>query len=734
MTTRINRLNSKITTLINIYENSKSLTQHAKIKFDENDVPISTDFDDIYYSKQDGIEETDYVFVRHNALRDRWLNLPDVAGQAFHIVETGFGTGLNFLVAWHNLRYVNKLRLHPISLTFTSFEKFPVAQSDLKIALKNWPKLWFECRELIANYPSEFGAEATLNLSESKKGNDQENTKDTNETVTLKLLIGDVNDVLPTIDWIEADKADAWFLDGFAPSKNPDMWQPSLYQEMARLSKDTATVATFTAVGHVRRGLLETGFDVKKYPGFGQKRDMVASRSVENLVKHDAAFSSELRAKLLLSHTPPIPKLEGLHINNSKSLNKLNVGIVGGGIAGLLLAQQLLLKSKFTTVTIYSADADVGMGASSNRQGAVYPLLQSNPSPLTLFYAEAYQFAVNYYKQWLPQLTDVNHGWSGVLQQAMNSEMANKFKHIAKEWPQLCQFKSSKQSSRLAGVQTPYESLYFQDGLWLNPKQLCQSLKNWMTSNPDFSSRVEFKFNTPITDVSAELSDKHDVSVLCAGINTLSLQLINDEQTISHLPLEGVLGQVSAIPSDGALAELKTVLCHKGYITPHDGDLQCFGATFERQENYSNKKVATKPAATIKNVEQIRNSYSTETWATKLSSDDVVEENAAIRATSPDHLPIVGPLFDESWLQHYLDKNTGKFKRLEKISEFKKNRLSNLLCLSGLGARGLTSGPLLADMLSDLLLFGETSASASTRTNCSAVRFLIKRLKQNKSL
>mgnify|MGYP005996492641 CR=1 FL=1 len=103
----------------------------AKLNFDDNGVPISTDFDDIYYSKDNGIDETDHVFIQHNALRPRWLAMPDEPNQTFHIAETGFGTGLNFLVAWHNLRFINKLRKHPIHLIFTSFEKYPLSQADL---------------------------------------------------------------------------------------------------------------------------------------------------------------------------------------------------------------------------------------------------------------------------------------------------------------------------------------------------------------------------------------------------------------------------------------------------------------------------------------------------------------------------------------------------------------------------------------------------------------------------
>ena len=237
------------------------MIEHAKLNFDENGTPISSAFDDIYFSKHDGIAETEYVFIKHNQLQDRW---PVISDQ-FHIGETGFGTGLNFLVAWQFLNQVNQTRNKPLKLKFTSFEKYPVTQQDLRQALSAWPQLKELADTLIQSYPVAFTDEHVITLQDG--------------LVELNLIIGDVNQRIKDLPSLSGnDGIHAWFLDGFAPSKNPDMWTDNLYKNMARLSAPGATLATFTAAGAVRRGLQAVGFEVKKVKGFGHKREMLSAQ------------------------------------------------------------------------------------------------------------------------------------------------------------------------------------------------------------------------------------------------------------------------------------------------------------------------------------------------------------------------------------------------------------------------------------------------------------------------
>ena len=211
--------------------------------------PYAPGFGDIYFSSDNGLQETEHVFIKGNGLESRFPQ----ASQGFIIIETGFGTGLNFFVVaekWQQLAPADAL------LTYISLEKFPLAIADMQQACACWPMFSEMQQQFLPHY------------AQLKTG---ENTWQITPRITLQLWIGDVLDTLPQL----TEKADAWLLDGFAPAKNPEMWNTQLFAHMARLSKlESTTLATFTSAGQVRRGLQAAGFDVRKVPGFGKKREM----------------------------------------------------------------------------------------------------------------------------------------------------------------------------------------------------------------------------------------------------------------------------------------------------------------------------------------------------------------------------------------------------------------------------------------------------------------------------
>lgn len=218
--------------------------------------PYSSLFNDVYFSSDDGLNETNYVFLQGNDLAARWQ-----ITQPFTIIETGFGTGLNFLCAAQ--LWLQSSPSHA-PLHFISIEKYPLNLQDLTQALCSFPSLQPLAADLIAQYPKVL-SEKTINLF--------------NQRVKLTLLIGDASKCLS--DW--QHQADAWFLDGFAPAKNPDMWSNHLFAQMARLSHAQTTFATFTSAGAVRRNLQAAGFKVNKRIGFGKKREMLHGSFTANL-------------------------------------------------------------------------------------------------------------------------------------------------------------------------------------------------------------------------------------------------------------------------------------------------------------------------------------------------------------------------------------------------------------------------------------------------------------------
>ena len=229
--------------------NSDSRSQAMQLAWKDG-LPYSSEFQDVYFSSDNGLLETEYVFLQGNDLQTRWQQ-PDLSH--FTIIETGFGTGLNFLCAAQ--LWLAHAPQHAM-LHFVSVEKYPLSLADLTAALALWPQLAAFSAPLLHQYNALMHKQ-TIILYEQR--------------VQLTVHIGDATEQLTHI----SNTADAWFLDGFAPAKNPGMWQHELFREMAAHAHHDTTFATFTSAGDVRRGLIAAGFHVSKRPGFGKKREML---------------------------------------------------------------------------------------------------------------------------------------------------------------------------------------------------------------------------------------------------------------------------------------------------------------------------------------------------------------------------------------------------------------------------------------------------------------------------
>ncbi|MFZ5964565.1 tRNA (5-methylaminomethyl-2-thiouridine)(34)-methyltransferase MnmD [Thalassococcus sp. BH17M4-6] len=206
------------------------------------DIPVSTRFDDPYYSLDDGLEETRHVFLQGNDLPARFRD-------GFHIAELGFGTGLNLLAVlqlWRDSGQKGVLR-------FTSFEAYPLPPADMIRAQAAFPSL----RALAQDLAEHWGKD-TIELPD----------------LAFTLITGDARQTLP--NWSGA--ADAWFLDGFSPAKNPELWEDRLLREVARHTTPGGTAATYSAAGHIRRTLDAAGLVTHRVPGYGRKRHMTIAR------------------------------------------------------------------------------------------------------------------------------------------------------------------------------------------------------------------------------------------------------------------------------------------------------------------------------------------------------------------------------------------------------------------------------------------------------------------------
>ncbi len=211
----------------------------------EDGVPVSTRFDDPYYSRDDGLAETRHVFHGGCGLPERWLKRTP-----FCIGELGFGTGLNFCAT---LRLWREAGHGDGCLKFVSFELYPLTALEIERALSVWPELAVESTELVEKW----AAGGVMDFGSAR----------------LTLVQGDIRETLPA--W--QGRADAWFLDGFAPSRNPEMWEGSVLDAIGAHSNNGATLSTYSAAGHVRRGLAAAGFDVSRVKGYGRKREMITA-------------------------------------------------------------------------------------------------------------------------------------------------------------------------------------------------------------------------------------------------------------------------------------------------------------------------------------------------------------------------------------------------------------------------------------------------------------------------
>lgn len=214
--------------------------QTADIEWKDSGVPVSSLFDDPYFSLDNGVEETRHVFLQGNDLPNRFRD-------GLRIGELGFGTGLNLLVAWDAWARKGVQG----TLNFTSFEAFPMTQADMAQAHRSFPDFDGKRDALLAAWEPQGGVMSFPG-------------------VEVNVVIGDARQTVPRWDGV----ADAWFLDGFSPAKNPELWEPELLNDVGRHTAPFGTAATYTAAGFVRRGLEAAGFAVQRTKGYGRKRHM----------------------------------------------------------------------------------------------------------------------------------------------------------------------------------------------------------------------------------------------------------------------------------------------------------------------------------------------------------------------------------------------------------------------------------------------------------------------------
>ena len=490
----------------------------------------------------------------------RWKDRP-----IFVIGELGFGSGLNFLAVWDLWQKTAGEDQH---LHFISVEAFPWRAEDLQRALAAWPELAPLSEELISKWPGQVRGVHRLHF-----GN-----------VTLTLFHTDVAGALAGMD----ARVDAWFMDGFSPPKNPDMWSASVFEHLARLSSPGAVVGTFTVAGHVRKGLAAAGFDVSKKSGFGRK-----------LERLEAVYPGETAPQTPSAH-PPI--------------------ILGGGIAGASIARSFARRG--IAPVLIDPEPDLKSAASGNPAGLVMPRLDLQDRPESRFFLSAYLYALAAYED----SGAVRH--SGTLQLAQSEKERARFDKLAAQAPlPAAHMKriSRAEAAAICGLELSgggdgYGGLHFPHAQTIDPKAVIAAWTKTCTRIADSAVNITRQDGLwHVLNSQGETLAVSDIVFVTVGANVLDLAALDVRFTRGQI----CWGAPETPP--------KCALTYGGYAAPYDGGV-LLGASHDH--------VGAGQASTIKSEDTGENIEQFLALSGQELSGENVRVRAAIRVTTKNTLPI----------------------------------------------------------------------------------------------
>ena len=627
---------------------------------DDGVAPRSIFFNDIYFSG-DGPAETTHVFLTGNNLPARYKT-----AEQFTIGELGFGTGLNFLAAWAQWQRAEKPA--GATLHFFSVEAFPLSPADLERAHAHWPELAALSQRLRDAYPPPLPGLHHLDLGDG---------------VTLTLFIGDVLTGLQTTE----AQIDAWFLDGFSPDKNPQMWSPQVMTELAGLSRDGATLATFTVAGAVRRGLIAAGFEIEKRPGFGRKRQMLGGRI--NRPDNNTA------RKPWYDTRASIPLKPGA-----------NIAIVGAGIAGASLAYALRAQGYCPTLI---DPGGLASGASGNPAGLIMPRLDADDTPAARFHTHAYLYTERLIKRLQEQTPGQFFNPCGALMRSDNDRERARQKKIL-----------SLNVLPSGWIEEREDGLFFPQGGVIDPRAFVTTLAKGV---PIITKRV---CKLCKTDTGVCLSCDDNTQIECdAVVIANGLDAMRFSQSRS-LPLTGSAGQIDLFPGHAAPDH---AIASGAYAAPTPGGDLVIGATYAPIT--IGALPAFSPEATRTTIDAVQR------FLPEITADlspEYSTPRASIRCTTPDQLPVAGPMPDWGFYSGaYDDLRRGRV--VGRCGPYPPGKTqTGIYILTSLGSRGLVTAPLAAAFIAAEIASAPSPLDAETAEALHPARFFIRDIKRTKIL
>ena len=535
-------------------------------------VPFSSEFGDVYHSSQGGVAQARHVFLAGNGLPGRWR-----ARDAFVVLETGFGLGLNFLATWDAWRSdpARCGRLH-----FVSVEARPFARADLERALEPFEELRPLARQLVQSWPIAIAGFHRLHFDGGR--------------VALTLLLGEAGELLPQL----VARADALYLDGFSPARNPGLWSPGIVRELWRIAAPGATLATWTVAGGVRSALQDVGFTLEKRPGFAAKREMLAgSRPGE------AAVAGPTRRAV----------------------------VVGGGLAGTLASERLAARGWIVDLV------DARPARSAAAIGLVRPIANVRDAVNARLSRAAFLYALQHYAglerdgfglQWNP---------CGVLQVASDEDEAQRFRAIAESqgYPrELLAYVAAEEAHAIAKRATRRGGWWFEKGAVVSPESLA------MASLARAGAAITRTMGRRVQRIEREARMWRAIDAegrVIAEAATLVLANAADAKRLlpaARLSLSSVRGQVTYVPA-GSRPPLQVVVSGTGYVAPLADGGFCIGASYGHGDPDDGVRLADH-RENLERAEAMMPGFAQGLDAATLTGW------TGYRATVPDRLPIFG--------------------------------------------------------------------------------------------
>ncbi|CAH0440245.1 bifunctional tRNA (5-methylaminomethyl-2-thiouridine)(34)-methyltransferase MnmD/FAD-dependent 5-carboxymethylaminomethyl-2-thiouridine(34) oxidoreductase MnmC [Ralstonia pseudosolanacearum] len=637
--------------------------------------PFSARYDDVYHSTEGGLAQAQHVFLGGNGLPGAWQGK-----RSFTIVETGFGQGLNFLATWAAWRD-DPQRCG--RLDFVSVEKHPFDRAGLALVHPQAGALASLAEALRQAWPVPVPGVHRLVFDAGR--------------VTLTLMLGDAETLLPQLSCA----ADAFYLDGFSPAKNPDLWQPGVFKQLARIARAGATLATYTAAGAVRHGLREVGFEVRKAPGFGSKRDMTV-----------AAFPTHWRTRRGPAEAPVWSERHAI--------------VLGAGLAGCSVAERLAARGwRITLIDEHEASAG---GTSAHRAAAMHPHVSIDDSVLSRLSRAGNLLARRHWEALDRAGFASGFHLTGVLQLAEHADDAAEQQRVVQALGFPVDFIAWLDGVRAAdrvGAGVPQGGWWFAQAGWVAPPDICRAAlaAAGEAVEPRWRTRIE---SLQPDDAGWQACDAQGNVIACAPVvvlaNSLDAVRLAPLASAALKPVRGQLTDVPVAALEDGVPWPRAVVCGEGYLLPREPGAPTVrvGSSFQPGETDPDARPADH-AANLRRLAGLQPAH-----AAALARVDPARLHGyvGVRCVSANRLPLIGAVADEAAIMAPGFRLLGPHAALP--------RVPGLYAALAYGSRGLTWSVLGAELLAAQIDGGPLPLESELAAALDPGRFLMRALRHGK--